>query len=629
MAIVSIQRGQTNIASGTSSATAAITAVTLANAWVNVIGVRGASTDGLDEWRRQQVDAELNSTTQITFRTASPNDITGGQTVEWEVIEDDELSVQRGRLSGTPANNPGTNNVTITAVTLASTWVCAWAAGDGGSDSEFFFPTVRLSSTTNLQLVHDDASFSVSWSWQVIEDTGSRLTVQRFNGTLGTGTTVDVTISAVVLANSWVRGYAFRSGSGLVIDADTDVHLFLQATTTLRWERSTTAPSSWDYTAEVIESTEVDVQRAQITFGANATVNSTISAVTMAESFVMLGQSYTANARSNTAGDVLNSDINTSSLTSTTNVQGQRASSSSNGVLSRFEVVSESIATAVPLIGKRPVNPVRPVLQKNHPLAQGLVFSVCFGWTKGYRANEDEDLAPDDRTKRRGDIEGSKAGTFGVNRLGRQNNGGTSDDRLQWENGPNNQLGNIDTVFGTVMLTFQPDQDTAATEAGVFTKRDNGGSTSTGWSINTDLVNGDDYELEYSDGASNADSNSNGNAPLDGRYPQILAGRFRGTDDANEFIDLWMDGYRRGIQTSVPMTGTPSNFNNVEIFGYDAADGLFGQINMGAVYDRALPVSAIQQHNIDPYVIWRSREARRFFEGPGGIVGYNTYFLSF
>lgn len=628
MAIVSIQRGETTLNSAT-AVNQSITAVTMANAWVNVLGVRSDDFGGSAAWGRQLVDAQLTSTTNISFKNAvGPDGIT--IRVEWEVIEDDELSVQRGQITA-PTNNPGTNNVTITAVDLSCTWTCTWATGDDGTSTNnyFFVPTVRLSSTTNLQFVHDSSVSSARWSWQVIEDTGGRFSVQRLNGTLGTGTTVNVTISSVTLAHSWIRFYAFESGSAVANDADEVVNGFLQSTTNLRFERLTTASGSFDYTAEVIESTQADVQRGQLVFGTNSVVNSTISNVDTATTFVMMGQSYTAVEIAN-SGNILNGDINTTSLTSTTNIQGERKRGTSNSVQSRFEVISEALPPLTTQLRKIRVNPVRPVLQKNHPLANGLVFSCCFGWVKGFRANENEDLAMDDRTKRRGDIQGSKAGTFGVNQAGRQINGGVSDDRSQWENGPNNQLGDIDTVFGTVMMVFQPDRDDAGTEAGIFSKRANGNPASEGWSINTDLSNGTDYEFEYSDGVSNADSNSDTNAPLNMRYPQILAGRFKGTNDADEFVDLWMDGRRRGIQTTVDPTGTPTNFLDVEVFGYQSQDGLFGEANMGAVYNRLMPVSAVQQHMVDPYDMWRSREHRRFFEGPGGIVGaYQTYFLAF
>jgi len=622
MAIVSVQRGQTTLPNDT-PVNVTISAVTMANAWVNLIGVRCNTVDsGVSEWRRQQVSARLTSTTNIEIAVAnSPED---SNIVEWEVIEDDELTVQRGQLTSY-SNNPGTNNVTITAVTLASSWVCTWASADMGGSNEFGIPTCALTTTTNLQFVTDDAGFGVIVSWQVIEDTGSRLTVQRVNGTLGTGTTVDVTITAVDLSKTWVRGYAFRSGSGNPIDADHEVHFFLQATTTLRFERTNTAPSSWDYTAEVIESTEVDVQRGQLSFGANATVNATISAVVMAETFVMMGQSYTGNARSNDAANVDNDDINTTSLTSTTNVQGERVDNTSNGVLSRYEVVSEAL-TAVPLPGKRPINPVRPVLQKNKALANGLVASVCLGWVKGFRANENDDLAMDDRTKRRGDIQGSKSGTFGINRWGRQCNGGNSDDRLEWDNGPGNQLGNIDVEFGTVMMTFQPDIASGASEQGILTKRDGGGGAQAGWSIQSD-DGGTGYEIEVSDGTSNNDSGNDG-PDMDTRTPQIIAGRF--DTEKRDYADIWVDGILGSSQSGLSVAGSPTNFENVEVFGFDGDDGRFGQVNMFAVYDRFMPDSAIQQHNRDPYYMWRSQDHKRYFQGPGGLVGaYQTYFLAF
>ena len=633
MAIVGVQRGQTTIADGASSATAAITAVTLANSWVNVLGVRTGG-GGLDEWRRQMVDAELNSTTQITFRTATANN-NNGITVEWEVVEDDEVTLQRGRITSYP-NNPGTNNITITAVTLASTWVCSWAAADGGAPSDFFLPTWVLTTTTNLQYIIDNSGFGVSGSWQVIEDTGGRLSVQRLSGTLGTGTTVNVTISTIVLAESWIRFYAFRSGSGNQVDADHEVHGDLNTTTNLRFERTATAPSSWDYTAEVISSTEVSVQRGQFGFNATNTQNFTITAVVMAETFVMMSQSYTASVRSNTASRYDSEDLSTQELTSTTNVQTIRFRSTSNGVFNRWEVISaaEPPPPTPGLTRKIPVNPVLPVVQRNHPLSAGLVFSCCFGWTRGYRANEVDDLTPEDRTKRRGDIQGStKTGIYKTNQAGHNLSGGDGDHGIDWENGPNNQLGDTNTPYGTLLMVFQPDVDDADNEAGVFTKRDSGSSTAAGWSLQTDNNDGTGYEVEVSQGSGDYDSSSGANAKLDSQHPQFLVGRWAIPTGGPTLADLWLDGILRGEDTTTSLAGNITNFNNLNIFSFDPVPqpGVLGQGSMGAVYKRLLPIGAIKQHHVDPYVLWRWPGHKQFFQGPGAVVGaqFQTYFHAF
>ena len=624
MALVSVQRGQTTLTS--TSATAAISGVVLANSWVNVIGVRANAADGTNEWRRQQVDAELNSTTQVTFRVAQTPTPTGGIVVEWEVVSDTGLSVQRGRITSY-TSNPGNTNISITAVTLLSTWIRVWGTADGGGTNSFFLPTTRLTTTTNLNLFIATAGFVVSVSWQVIEDTEGRLTVRRYVGTVGTGTTVDISITAVAsLAKSFVRLTAMRNGSGNAVEGDTEVHGFLFDTTTLRWERSTTAPGTWNQAFEVIESTEIEVQRGQFTFGSNATVNTTISGVVMDQTFVMMGQSYPANARSDTAGNIENEDINTTSLTSMTNVQGQRVDSTDNGVLSRWEVV-RALASPGGFTRKVRVNPVRPVLQRNHPLANGLVMSCCFGWVKGYRAAGGDNTAPEDRTKRRGDIQGANIGAFKVNQAGRNISGGDADDRVQYENGPNNQLGNMDTIFGTAMMVFQPDSAPAG-ELGIFTKRVSGASGSAGWSIQGAFGGG--YEFELSDGTNNADSQSGPDAPYDTEHPQIVVGRCRLTS-VDELIDLWVDGTLRGSDTVFTITSDPGNFQNVELFGYDGTDGVFGQMNMGAVYNRLMPIKAVQQHHVDPYAMWRWPGHKQFFQGPGAVLGaqFQTYFHAF
>lgn len=254
-------------------------------------------------------------------------------------------------------------------------------------------------------------------------------------------------------------------------------------------------------------------------------------------------------------------------------------------------------------------------------------MSVCC-WQKGYRGSPStDDLEQDDRVKRRGSITGSKAGAYAINAFGRCWTSGVSADYQFWENGPSNQLGDMNRVAGGgIFTTFRPNNTTQANEDGILCKRQSGGALQSGWSFQTNGTTA--YEYEISDGASNTDSGGVGT--LTPSVVQTFAGRHRlGT---NRFVQLTIDGGRqRSTNTTVSVTGTPTNFQNVTMFANSSGSPVVpGQSNMAIVHNRPVTVSEQQMHYRDPYALWRDPKQSRFMFGLSpGEASINTFFLAF
>jgi len=141
--------------------------------------VFSATTDD-DDPGDFHVGGEITDETTLTFykvTTGSPS-VT---TIKWQVFEfASGVSVQHGSTAGVN----GTDNITISAVTLANSFVIASGRKDGttlGNDDGY---TVDLTTTTNLQLIVAGGTYTEIY-WQVIEYADA--TVQKVTGLLTDG----------------------------------------------------------------------------------------------------------------------------------------------------------------------------------------------------------------------------------------------------------------------------------------------------------------------------------------------------------------------------------------------------------------------------------------------------------
>lgn len=139
--MLTVQRGQTTLSSGTG--TASITAVDRSRAFI-IISNTAVTTTG----EECLVKAQFNSTTEIQFDLDSG--ASAAPVVEWQVIEWEGASVQE--VSSGAMNNT-TLNVAISEVDLNKTFVVySWTTNEANPLEEFGedVPKVELSSTTNI-----------------------------------------------------------------------------------------------------------------------------------------------------------------------------------------------------------------------------------------------------------------------------------------------------------------------------------------------------------------------------------------------------------------------------------------------------------------------------------------------
>lgn len=339
MAIRSIQRGTANVASGTTSVNVTIASVNLAQAYVNITGMRSSVDAGIGEWRRQQPSATLNTSTNIAFTIAvspSANDII----IDWEVIEDDSLSVQAG--TSTAVN---TVDIAISTVDLNKTFAIVWVSGDATGGLQSGFHRARLTTSTNLQLANNFSNFGGIRSWYVVQGNNQR--VQQIEGTIGSsGTSNDVSISTIASNHSVLRGRSFAQGSN-ENDPDERSLFAIISPTAFRFTRQVAPAYSSDYTMFVVEDFNFQVQRGSISFGASSSVTATITQLNPSKSMLIQGQSYGPGYSANYGGGGAvnaNADLPSQFLNTPTSISFQRARATNVNLVANWEVAQELLA---------------------------------------------------------------------------------------------------------------------------------------------------------------------------------------------------------------------------------------------------------------------------------------------
>lgn len=272
------------------------------------------------------IRGELTNTTTLTFNR---DETAGVINIRWYVIEwTAGVTVQRGTLIGNGSAN--TYNVTITAVTLAKSFIISSIASLASSFGADDFARLELTSTTNLQLVWSGGqapSSSVKVDWQVIEY--DDCAVQRGLVTLADlSTSVTDAISAVDLSKSWLV-FSYHVENNLKAD-DFMVRGRFTSTTELTFDRDASG-LDLDISWEVVEFTDgTVVQSPAFAFASgDGSEDAAISAVVTARSFASAGAIGHRGGKTDETDDNPGSGSVTLEFTTTTNLQAVRDVSAS------------------------------------------------------------------------------------------------------------------------------------------------------------------------------------------------------------------------------------------------------------------------------------------------------------
>ncbi len=185
---VTIQTGVTSI-TGT-SATATITAVTLANSFI--VHSQEAHVGNTDSFNRACIQASFNSTTQIALERRD-----GGNPdwdVSWFVVEsdDDDFATEYIEDSWDTAET-GPTAITITAVTLANAFiVCTYEKDENDDDMLDSICNMALTTTTALTWYRNSGTTPGGTGtigvW-VVTAAGTEFNVERFSTDVGAAAT--------------------------------------------------------------------------------------------------------------------------------------------------------------------------------------------------------------------------------------------------------------------------------------------------------------------------------------------------------------------------------------------------------------------------------------------------------
>lgn len=267
--------------------------------------------------------------------------------------------------------------------------------------------------------------------------------------------------------------------------------------------------------------------------------------------------------------------------------------------------------------------PPRPVLQKGHPLARGLVFAVC-PWLQGASASVGL-VDPDDRTQLRGDIQGSIPGSHSHWDMGITLAAGVSTDSTRWaqqgvrqasEPGASGQwtaavlyrvLGPYPFVDNTPLF-IKGDSSTTVNAFGFFAQDKFGVNEMQ--SFTRDALGSDGNSPSF-----NALWTSISSANR--TYLQVASWVGNGTfpgQSTNE-SDMQTDGF---VGTNaVPGGPNPVGLSQlaIQVFG-DSGNVLVtdSEIGMLALWNRHMPKQAFSMLNTDPYSLWRPLTSEEAFQ---------------
>ncbi len=255
-------------------------------------------------------------------------------------------------------------------------------------------------------------------------------------------------------------------------------------------------------------------------------------------------------------------------------------------------------------------SPALPVPNRADSLWRGCQFAVNCGWDKGFRQVSGPESTPETLSKRRGNVDGSLAGTVGLDVGGRNLNTGASDDGIEYDQGP---AGQYEPNNGNCALFWLGSIETP-TEFGnnflVGTKTNTGNQDGIALTQNNDV-----WRFEISNGATELEIDGNTLPVSDQRY-RVCGNYAREGPDGQ----LWVDGIREATSTTVKVAGDGDG--SMQLFWYKSTSGPNQDrvtANVALMWNRPLAQSEIQRLYVDPYRMWRPLH-REFMMGPAGVA---------
>ncbi len=341
--INSVQTGEATIPSSGTSVNATITAVTVNKSFLIFTF---ESSDGFSQNQRNLAQGWINSTTQLTFQRSSNPAST--IIIRWYVVEFSATSSATVQHFNNQLAAGATENKTLTAVNLSNSFPIVSCQDSEAGWNVGGYPTAEITTTTNVQIAWG-AINTTRYTVQVIEN--PNWTVTKYTHSLLTtdsGNT-DKTITAVILAETMLIGSA-RGAS----DFNPNAHKYwkwgLLNTTTIRYYRDTDTDQAWNTVLYVIEGGgEFIARHSELnTMAAAATVdNVSITALTDFTKAIVIngGADKGTGAGQNSVDDDGDERMLKLHLTSNTNVQANRGTTTAADMLYSFNAVDFSPST--------------------------------------------------------------------------------------------------------------------------------------------------------------------------------------------------------------------------------------------------------------------------------------------
>lgn len=240
-----------------------------------------------------------NSTIRFT-RVGSTG--AGAVSIEYYLVEASSgMTVQRGSTTFTAS---ATINITISAVTLAKSWVLVNSREAGSTYDADDFGRGRLTSTTNLEVSFQSTSSTSFVSWQVIEY--DDCTVQSGDIAFGTGSSsLTATLSPAITTSKSLLLFNYNSAAGTSANIGQKMMRgVITNTTTLTFDRGNTGQTI-NLTWFLIEFTDnTATQRGnRAVIASDVTIDITISSVDTAKSIALAAGRNSMSGRTGRSND--------------------------------------------------------------------------------------------------------------------------------------------------------------------------------------------------------------------------------------------------------------------------------------------------------------------------------------
>ena len=215
---VSVQRGSTTLAGGSSTSNVAIASSAVNKSFVVSTTRLNVNSGAVDEQRT--VRARLTSATNLEL---SRNENTNAVVVEWQVVYMDAAFVQSGISTISGGSGSATVNLP-TSVNLGRSFVLtnvrAGPNSDGGEDDYFVRATLSGTNTLNLNRFASAGEF-VEVAYFVVELTdGSSVQAGAMSTAFSTTTTMSVTLSPAITISRALPIFGTSVGSTSAFHVD-------------------------------------------------------------------------------------------------------------------------------------------------------------------------------------------------------------------------------------------------------------------------------------------------------------------------------------------------------------------------------------------------------------------------